>query len=391
MTKLDGIRILQIVKGIDIGGNSGGAESFGIRLAQSLREHGLDVSLCAYFQYNTSVEIYWRSQLEQNGIEVFFACPSGKFHLFKVRKDIRIWLRDHHIDIVHSHYQVGTIISASIKLSNNYKFLVRTGHIDLEFGASIYGMISRLIFRDIVYPLLVDCEVGVSRSITQNLNQQIVRLMLHKSAIWIPNAIPKIIDSKQLNESLENFIDTKSEKQWIITTIGILVPRKNIDLLIRAMPEVLSQIPHAKLVITGGGPELNTLMNLSNELGISKYCWFLGQQQNIHSILEKSNIFILPSSSEGTSTVVLEAIQNKVPIIASDIPGNRELIKDGINGWLVPVGDICELTNAIIRAYKHPDEIKRMAEEAYTLIEEYSMSNVCSKYMNIYSSLIQTT
>jgi glycosyltransferase involved in cell wall biosynthesis len=391
MRIFDGIKILHIVKGIDIGGNSGGAESFGLRLARSLSKKNMDVSLCAFIRYGTSVEDYWRGQLENDGVKVFYACSQGKFSLWKGRKNIKKWLQEYPADIVHSHYQIGTITSCSLKLSNCYRFLVRTAHADLEFGGSILGSLSRFIFRDFVYPLCVDCEVGVSHTIAQSLNQRIIRIMLKKNAYWIPNAISDSIEIDQIHDPFENMKVDKLEGRWIVTTIGILVPIKNIDLLIRAMPKVLNQIPHAHLVVVGDGPELNNLKSLSKKLGISNYCWFLGQQQNILPILKNSNIFVLPSGSEGISTVILEAIQNKVPVIASDIKGNRELINNDMSGWLVPVGNVDALISAIIRAYNQPSKMMHMAEEAHAQISEYYISNVSSKYREIYLSLMQNS
>jgi glycosyltransferase involved in cell wall biosynthesis len=390
MKNLDGFKILQIVKGIDIGGNSGGAESFGIRLARALKENGKDVSICAFFKFDTSVEKDWYNQLNNDGIDVFYANPSRKLNLFESRKKIRNWLRGNYTNIVHSHYQIGTIISISLKFSNLYQFLVRTAHIDLEFGQGIPGKVSRVAFQNFLYPLFVDREVGVSRSITQRTNRQIVRRILNKPAVWIPNAVPEIIKVEQYEDRKEKYRETKSGKPWNVTAIGILVSRKNIDLLIRSMVKVIDQIPNARLVIAGDGPEFTFLVRLSRELNIYDSCSFLGQQQNIQPILEESNILILPSSSEGISTVILEAMQNNVPVIASDIAGNRELIQDGINGWLVPLGDGDELTNAIIRAYHYPGEIQQLAEEAHKRIDIYSMATVGNKYMQLYMSLMQT-
>jgi glycosyltransferase involved in cell wall biosynthesis len=391
MTRLDGISILHIIKGIDIGGKNGGAENFGIHLVQALRKQGVKVSLCAYLKHDTPIEKYWLSQLENDGIEVFFACPSQRMNFLKARKNIKNWLHDNHPNIVHSHYQIGTITLISLKLGTSINLLVRTAHVSLEFGRGIYGVISRFIFRDIFYPLFVDYEIGVSRSITHSLNQQFVRRLIHKHVLWIPNAIPDTNDIERTGDPLSTLNIGKSEKQWLIISIGILVSRKNINLLLFAMPEVLKQIPHAKLIIVGDGPELKHLLDLSNELGISKSCLFLGQQQNIHSILAISNLLILPSSSEGISTVLLEAIQNKVPVIASDIAGNRELIEENVSGWLIPVGDVGSISGAIIRAYHEPDKIKSMAENAHTQINVYYISNVCNKYINAYLSMMKNS
>jgi glycosyltransferase involved in cell wall biosynthesis len=381
--------ILHIVKGIDIGGNSGGAENFGIRLVQSLNKWDMNVTICAFLHYGTAVEQQWLRQLQNEGIEVFYACSSKKINIFEARKNIKNWIRDQHVQIVHSHYQVGTITCLSLKLLNGCNYLLRTAHANLEFGKGIYGSMSRLIFRDFLYPLLVNYEIGVSRSITESLNQQIIRRLIHKPAHWIPNAIPDIIESEYNDDPLSTYLSGTSEIPWLVTSMGILLSGKNLDILIKAISEVIKTISNAKLVIVGDGPEYNYLVNVSKELGISNSCWFLGQQENIHYILEKSNVFVLPSSSEGLSTVLLEAMQNKVPVIASDIAGNRELIQDEISGWLVPVGDVAALSTAIIRAYQQPLKMKNMAEAAFTQISTYSLSSVCDQYVNAYLTLTQ--
>jgi glycosyltransferase involved in cell wall biosynthesis len=349
----------------------------------------MDVSVCVYCKYGTSIENYWQEYLEKCGIKYFFACPGEKFRLYEGLKNIKNWLSDHPVDIVHSHNQIGTIMSAFIKPIHRYRILVRTAHIDSEFGTSFIGLLSRIIFIGVIYPLFVDKEVGVSLAITSELNQQIVRKVLQKKAFWIPNALPSENHPPGYDGEVANIIGVKSEDDWIITTIGLLVERKKIDVLIRAMANVVNIIPKARLVIVGGGPELDRLINLSIELGISKSCRFTGQQKNILPVLKNTNVFVLPSSSEGLSTVILEAMNNNVPVIASDIPGNRELIINGLTGWLVPVGDMDGLANTIVKAYQQPEKMKRMAQEAYTRTADYSITDVSNKYFNLYLSLMQ--
>ncbi len=390
MKNLDGVRILHIVKGIDIGGNSGGAENFGVHLVQALKKRNVNVELCAFLQYGTSAEQSVITQLRNEGIDVFFACLSKRNNILVARKNINKWINDHNIQIVHSHYQVGTITCLSLKYITNGKIILRTAHANLEFGKSINGMISRIVFRNFLYPLLLDYEIGVSRTITESLNRQIIRRIIHKPAFWIPNAIPDKIEIGEDDDPLSEYLGDGIEPQWLITTIGILLPGKKLDILIKSMSEVIKTISEAKLVIVGYGSEYDYLVNLSKTLGVYDSCWFLGQQRNIHSILQKTNVFVLPSSSEGLSTVLLEAIQCKVPIIASDIMGNRELIQDGISGWLVPVSNAQALSRAIIRAYQQPEKIRNMAEAAFAQISTYSISSVCDKYINAYIKLLQS-
>ena len=206
MIDISGINILHIVKGIDIGGHSGGAEYFGIRLVRALKKLDIKITLCAFLKYGTAVEQQWFYQLQNEGIEVFYASSSDKANFCEARKNINKWIHERSIKIVHSHYQVGTITCLSLKLNNRYDFLLRTAHANLEFGNSISGSISRIVFRDFLFPLFLNYEIGVSKTITASLNKQVIRRLLHKPAHWIPNAIPDSSEIEELDDPLSKFL-----------------------------------------------------------------------------------------------------------------------------------------------------------------------------------------
>jgi glycosyltransferase involved in cell wall biosynthesis len=390
MTSLDEISLLHIVKGIDIGGNSGGAENFGIRISRALKQRIQGVALCSFLRYNTQEEQYWLRQLQSEGIEVFFACSSEKVNLLEARRKLGAWIHDHKPKLVHSHYQVGTITCLTLKLVDGLDCLVRTAHANVEFGLGFKATCSRLLFREFLYPLLVDYEIGVSHTITDDLNHQALRRLVQKPSHWIPNALPDSDQAEPEGNTLAEYINDCSEPPWLITTMGVIVRSKNFDMLVKMMPEVIKAIPQAKLVIVGGGPEYGRLVDLSRQLNVSNSCWFLGQQRYVNSILLKSDVFILPSTSEGFSTVLLEAMKNKVPVIASNIAGNRELIQDNISGKLVSVGDTHALVDTILWAYHQPHKMKIMAQVAFDQISPYNITSVCEKYIEAYSSLLNS-
>src|SRR6185295_19042114 len=94
--------------------------------------------------------------------------------------------------------------------------------------------------------------------------------------------------------------------------------------------------------------------------GIAGTVRFLGKQKDIGSLLDESDLFVLPSRREGMSNALMEAMLREMPCIATDISGNQDLIVNGEHGLLVPPADSHALASAIIYMIQHPDEAYRM-------------------------------
>ncbi|MFZ0594496.1 MAG: glycosyltransferase family 4 protein [Bryobacteraceae bacterium] len=143
-----------------------------------------------------------------------------------------------------------------------------------------------------------------------------------------------------------------------------LAPKKGLEYLMAAMPAVIARHPSVHLVLFGEGPLQVELLRQAEQLGISRHIHFPGFRKDIPQLLGGFDVVLQPSLSEGLSISILEAMAAGRPIIACDIQGNREVIRHGKNGLLVPPANAAALAEAIVRILSDPALAKTMGEEA---------------------------
>jgi glycosyltransferase involved in cell wall biosynthesis len=189
----------------------------------------------------------------------------------------------------------------------------------------------------------------------------------------------------------------------IITTIGNYHPRKGQEVIIRAMKTVVRSDPNACLVIIGRKPD--PLRPLIHELGLKKNVVLTGQikvpsvissaelsvdNQQIDwlaAILQSSEIYVsagVNEGAEGLSLAVLEAMASGLPIVASNISGNRDVVKPELNGVLVTPGDPEMLASELIRILKNETLARQLSEGSHTVARDYSWNSIAKQYMAIY-------
>ncbi|OGZ34770.1 MAG: hypothetical protein A2174_02410 [Candidatus Portnoybacteria bacterium RBG_13_41_18] len=139
----------------------------------------------------------------------------------------------------------------------------------------------------------------------------------------------------------------KKIDKFIFLTVGRLVKVKNIKMQIEAMTETIKQRPDAELWIVGDGPERQKLKVKSYELKVESNIKFLGWQVDLENFYRQADVFLLTSNYEGWGLAAVEAASYGLPIIMTNVGCAGELIKDGINGLVVPVGDQKKLTEAM--------------------------------------------
>ncbi len=154
------------------------------------------------------------------------------------------------------------------------------------------------------------------------------------------------------------------EEDVVLCVGSRLAPKKGLEYLIAAMPAVIARYPSAHLVLFGEGPLHVELLRQAEQLHISRHIHFPGFRKDISQLLGGFDVVLQPSLSEGLSISILEAMAAGRPIIACDIQGNREVIRHGKNGLLVPPADPAALSEAIVQVLSDPAVAKTMGEEA---------------------------
>lgn len=173
----------------------------------------------------------------------------------------------------------------------------------------------------------------------------------------------------------------------IIGTVGRLQPVKDHALLLRAFAKVRMQVPEAVLAIVGDGPLRSALEAQTEQAGLSDAVRFLGDRHDVPRLLTGMDVFALSSASEGYSIALLEACAAGLPIVATDVGGNREIVRDGINGRLVPAADVAALATALIALLRGGDEAGRMGRAGHTWAQaEASFRTMAERYHGLYDA-----
>lgn len=170
-----------------------------------------------------------------------------------------------------------------------------------------------------------------------------------------------------------------------LVTVGRLAPVKGYDILIRALG-LLKNVDFT-LRMAGDGPDAAGLAGLARKLGIEGRITFLGTRADIPDLLAGSDIFIAPSRSEGLPVAVLEAMAAGRPVVASDVGGNREVLK-GV-GWLAPPDDPVALARVLIQVLKRPDEAaqrKRAARDR--VVRQFTFEKMVAAHESLYRSCL---
>jgi glycosyltransferase involved in cell wall biosynthesis len=141
------------------------------------------------------------------------------------------------------------------------------------------------------------------------------------------------------------------------------------------------------LLIVGDGPLSAKLQAFAASLRIASHVVFAGSQRNIETILAGLDVFVSSSLWEGMSTVILESMATGTPVVATNIDGTREIVKNKQNGWLVAAANPIALADAINEALVNKAARERFAGRAKEDVQAFSINAIVAEHERIYSSL----
>jgi glycosyltransferase involved in cell wall biosynthesis len=179
--------------------------------------------------------------------------------------------------------------------------------------------------------------------------------------------------------------------------VGRLVERKGIQHLIEAVAALPERVG-ARLDVVGYGPELPQLESLAARLGVSGRVTFRGRvsQEQLQRAYADADVFVLPSvqdrrgDTEGLGVVLLEAMNERLPVVASDIGGITDIVRDGETGLLVPPGDSASLAAALLRLADDTRLASRLADRGFEhLHSHFSWDSIVQHWLAIYRRVIQ--
>ena len=165
-------------------------------------------------------------------------------------------------------------------------------------------------------------------------------------------------------------------------------PVKRVQDCVRILAEVLKQTP-ARLYMVGDGPERPEAHRLARELGVDKHVTFMGKQDHVERIFPQMHVLLMPSEMESFGLAALEAMACAVPPVATRVGGVPELITDGLDGFLEPVGDIAAQAGRVVELLTNDELYQKMSAAARrTAVERFASSNVIPQYERLYEDIL---
>jgi len=182
---------------------------------------------------------------------------------------------------------------------------------------------------------------------------------------------------------------------FLVGCVSALRPVKDHEGLIKAFSLFMSnnqsivKQKNANLVLVGDGPLASELRLYSRQLGIGEKVIFMGRHNDIHKILQALDAFILNSKTEGMSYAILEAMASGLPVIATNVGANTELIHHGTEGYLYSPGDLKSLTGYIGELIRNEAYLLKMKEAARKkIVNVYSINKMVSSYKDLYEEAL---
>lgn len=245
----------------------------------------------------------------------------------------------------------------------------------------------RLLFRFINRRF--DCVVAPARQILGGLVRD-ERLGIRRMT-WIPNGVdadrfrpPSAASRGAARRSLG-----LDEAALVLGCVASLTRVKRHADLVEAFAIVHGQLPSARLLLVGDGPLRAAIGSQVEAMGLADAVVLLGDRSDIESLLPALDIALLASSTEGMSNAILEAMACALPVVATAVGGNLQLVQDRVSGLLVPAADPASLAAAMLELAGSPALRRTMGEAARARIErEFSLDAMASSYDRLYRRLL---
>ncbi|MGH8581425.1 MAG: glycosyltransferase family 4 protein [Gammaproteobacteria bacterium] len=281
-------------------------------------------------------------------------------------------------DVVHAHGLDSPLAWAALRIAR------RAGIPAVMTSHSLLGARAlRVLLRPVLAPLLGQTRtvIGVSRAVALE-----ARALGAAQTIHIPNGV----DGHSPNGALSPLALERSGRT-VIATVARMHRRKRVDECVDVAIGLLAGDRKLLFVMVGGGPLLQPLRRKVAALGLAEHFVFTGNvsRATVLHLLSQSDIFVSPSPREAFGIAVLEAFQQRVPVVARASSGVAELVEHGRTGLLA--GDAAGLQAAIAALIAQPQERERLAGAAHRELQRYSWPEIAEKTEQVYARAIAET
>lgn len=283
-------------------------------------------------------------------------------------------------DLIHCHTPVGSILTrlAAGKARKKGTKVFYTAHGFHFFkGAPLLNWL-------LYYPAEWLCSHFTDVLITMNFEDFGRAKKLKAKATEFINGVG--IDLERMKATFKTNLPREAfnlkDDDIVLLSVGELTVRKNHKTILRAISNIKNDKVH--YIIAGEGKNRKRLEDMAKNLGIAENVHFLGYRKDVYSLVKMSDIFCFPSYQEGLPVALMEAMAGGLPVVASGIRGNIDLIDEGKGGFLYHPDDVEGFAEGIKRLMASPKLIVSLREYNLKKIEGYDVSAVCASLRSIY-------
>jgi glycosyltransferase involved in cell wall biosynthesis len=204
--------------------------------------------------------------------------------------------------------------------------------------------------------------------------------------------LDRLLNASSLPRTLREEIGAPSDAR-LVGVVGRLVKIKGQDVFIRAAVELARRHPDVLFVLAGGGDGRAEFEALVGELGLRERFRFLGWRRDVPNVLANLDVVVLPTVNdfEGTPLAVIEALAAERPVVATDVGGVSEVVRNGETGLLIPIRDPAAIAAAVTRLLEHPEEGRAMAARGRELVSaQYREADMIAAVETYYRELVSS-
>lgn len=323
----------------------------------------------------------------QKGYEVEIVCINKHLVFYPIDEKVKVWFAEDEV-------KSPSILKKVFWLRNHIKndrpdvviaFMLEVYCVTL---ASLIGVSVPVISSERIDPHFFGRAKGLLRWLllrrTTHLVVQTVRIKdfysakLQSRTTIIPNPVTDKV-----------FSLTPTLKQKRIIAVGRLAYQKNYPMMFRAFTKVHHDFPDWQLVVYGNGPQKDEIRGVIERLGMEGHIILAGKSDHVVEEMNKSSLFVMSSDYEGMSNALLEAVCVGLPVISTDVSGARDLITEGVNGYIVPVGNERALTLALSSMLSSPEKMDEMGRQSKALAPRFREEQIVGQWEELIKKVVR--
>jgi glycosyltransferase involved in cell wall biosynthesis len=368
------LRVVTLIDELDAEG--GGAERIAVTTTALLDRARFAPSMCATRASSLSDPL-----LEESGVPLLVLDRRSPF-------SVRSWsplvelLRSERVDVVHAH-KFGSNLWASL-IGRIARVPVIVAH---EHTWSFQGDPKRRLLDRHVIGRLATVVVTVSEQDRRRMIS--IEKLPPEKVVHVPNAV--VLPPTRAENRIREELGIPSPSP-VVVSVSVLRPQKALDVLINAAARVHDAVPEARFLIVGEGPERETLNRLVRELGLEEAVILTGHRTDVGDVLAASDVVASSSAYEGSPLALIESLGAGKPVVATRVGGVPEIVRDGIEGFLVSPGRPEALAEKLVALLRDPELRARMGAAGRDRHRtEFDMPVMVRRLENLYESLFART